>query len=79
MYIYKGWSRSNGATKQCLVLHDLCNDNFLQKNAVYADKPRTVEQLKLKIIDACSQFTAPLCRKVCYSVDKRLGKCIELE
>ena len=37
------------------------------------------EELKLKIINACSQITAPLCRKVRYSVEKRLGKCIEVE
>lgn len=50
-----------------------------KKSAIYADKPRTVEELKLKNINVCLQIAASLCHKVCYSVNKRLEKCIEVE
>jgi hypothetical protein len=34
------------------------------KNEVYAQKPRTIEQLKENIVEACDKITADLCRKV---------------
>jgi hypothetical protein len=40
------------------------------KNEVYAQKPRTFEQLKEKIVDAYDKITADSCRKVRYSVAK---------
>jgi hypothetical protein len=48
------------------------------KNDIYAQKSRTVEQLKEKVVDACDKITADLCRKVCNAVVKRVDKCIDV-
>jgi len=57
-------------------------DFFLRgvlKDRVYANKPRTITDLKREIELAIRGIPRDLCAKVCRSVPSRLQKCLELE
>ena len=49
------------------------------KNAVYANKPRTIDQLKQNIQHEWNQISEETCQKVCRSVVKRCRDCIEVQ
>ncbi len=48
------------------------------KDLVYANKPRTVEDLKREIRTAVGGVPQELCAKVCRSVPSRLQKCLDV-
>ena len=49
------------------------------KDSVYSRKPRSVENLRLFVVDAFANLDGDLCTKVCHSVASRCRECIEAE
>ena len=71
--------QSNGlARSPDLILLDFFLHGVLT-NAVYANKPRTIDQLKQNIQQEWSQISKKTCQKVCHSVVKRCRDCIAVE
>lgn len=49
------------------------------KDRVYEKKPKTIAELKNKIVEEFGKISVELCMKVCRSVPSRLQKCVDVE
>ena len=48
------------------------------KDLVYQEPPGDIETLKVQITEAFGVFDEDLCRRICYSVEDRLGMCMQV-
>ena len=77
------WIGRRGPIKWPARSPDLTPPDFflwgVLKNAVYANKPRTVDQLKQNIWRQWNEISEETCQEVCHSVVKRCRDCIAVE
>ena len=79
---YESKSATASAARLQKIIPDLTPPDFflwgVVKDLVYANKPRTVEDLKREIRTAVGGVPLELCAKVCRSVPSRLQKCLDV-
>ena len=77
------WIGHRGPIKWSARSPDLTPPDFflsgVLKNAVYANKPRTIDQLKQSTQHKWNQIVKETCQKVCRSVVKRSIDCIQVQ